>query len=82
MARRVGLSPIGIGKLVVFAGAVLIYGAHQLAVKVGLVGAPETHKSYAAEPLSQSLAERDAEVKRMIAERNARAKSLAAENGR
>ena len=81
MARRVGLSPIGIGKLVVFAGAALIYGAHQLAVKVGLADGPETQKIYASAPLSQSLVERDVEVKRMIAERNARARTLAAENG-
>lgn len=80
--RRITLSPWGIGQLIAFTFVALIYGAHQLAVKVGLADGPETNKIYAAAPFSQSLAERDAEVKRMIAERSARAKALTAENER
>ncbi len=73
---------MGVGRLVVFAGAALIYGVHMLAVKVGLADTAQPRSIHAAAPQTQSLAERDAEVKRMVAERNARAKALSAENDR
>lgn len=83
MARRIGLSAMGMGRLIVFAGAAIVYGAHQLAVKVGLAEQAAPHRTFASAPPStdQSLSERDAEVKRMIAARAARAKAIKSDEG-
>lgn len=80
MARRVGLSPMGVGRLVVFGGAALIYGVHMLAVKIGLADEAQPHHIAASVTQPESLAQRDAEVKAMIAERKSRAEALSAEN--
>ena len=84
MAMRIRLSSWGMGRLL---GLVLIFGyigLHKAGEAVGLLDSPPArHKTFAsAPPQAQSLAERDAEVKRMIAERNGRAKALSAENDR
>lgn len=63
MARRLVLSPIGIGRLIVFSGAVLVYGAHQMAVKVGLVDPAEPHGIHSTTAPSRSFAERNARAR-------------------
>lgn len=77
---------MGMGRLIVFAGAAIVYGAHQLAVKVGLADSAEPNRVHASAPPSkdqnQTYAARDAEVKRMIAARDARAKAIKSDEGK
>lgn len=64
-------------------GLVFVYvGLHKLGETVGLLEPPPSrHHVALSAPPPEALAQRDAEVKRMIAERSARAKALDAQNG-
>ena len=82
MARvRIGLSPIGVGRLIAFAIVGIIFGVHQLGVAIGLIEPSESKKIVLSEPPPQSLGDRDAEVRRIIAARDARAKQIRASEG-
>jgi hypothetical protein len=82
MAMRIGLSSMGMGRLIGL-GLVFAYiGLHKVGEAVGLLDSPPARHETAAGAShgeTQSLAERDAEVKRMIAARSARAIEVEAE---
>jgi hypothetical protein len=74
------LTAWGWGRLIGFASVGAVVGLHSLAEKVGLID--DTPVASAPTPAEQqSLAERDAEVKRMIAAREAQAKAVREADG-
>ena len=82
MARRITLSSSGMGKLIGLGLLFAYIGLHKLGEAVGLLESPPSrHHVALSAPPPESLALRDAEVRRMIAERSARAKALDAQNG-
>ena len=82
MARRITLSSPGMSKLIGLGLLFAYIGLHKLGEAVGLLESPPSrHHVALSAPPPESLALRDAEVRRMIAERSARAKALDAQNG-
>ena len=70
------------GKLIGLGLLFAYIGLHKLGEAVGLLESPPSrHHVALSAPPPESLALRDAEVRRMIAERSARAKALDAQNG-
>ena len=81
VARRITLSSSGMSKLIGLGLLFAYVGLHKLGEAVGLLESPPSrHQVALSAPPPESLAQRDAEVKLMIAERSARAKVLNAQN--
>jgi hypothetical protein len=76
MALPFRLTAWGWGRLIGFASVAAVTGVHSIGQKVGLIE-DDTNVAAPATPAEQqSLADRDAEVKRIIAARAAQAKAV------
>lgn len=76
------LTAWGWGRLIGFASVAAITGLHTIGEKVGLIGDDAIVAAPPTPTEQQSLAARDAEVKRMIAAREAQAKAARLADGK